>query len=114
MITLGIDSNNDLYVDTQGNIGIKKDLEAMGDIYVNKIQTNRGELVYDEGKGVDYFNTIFTDILYPDILQNQIISELEDTEKTQKVSAYTQEIKDNVYSYTVNCLTDYGELEING
>ena len=59
MITLGIDTNNDLYLTPQGNMGIKADLNAMGDIYINKSQTNKGELLYNTNGGIDFFNTIY-------------------------------------------------------
>ena len=114
MLTFGIDSNNDLYLTSQGNLGIKQDLEAMGDIYINKAQTRKGELIYDEEKGIDFFNTIFGEPCYPDVFQNQLISELENTDETQSVSGFTQEINNGVYAYTVNCQTTYGEITLNG
>ena len=114
MITFGINDNNDLFLDNSGNIAVKKDLAAMGDIYVNKIQTNKGEIFYNSEKGVDYFNTIFGEPCYPDLFQNDVISELKDTENTQKISGYTPEISNGVYKYTVNCQTDYGTVIING
>lgn len=114
MLTLGIDSNNDLYLTPQGNIGTKTDLDAMGDIFINKSQTNRGELIYNEDGGIDFFNTIFGEPCYPDIFQNQLISELENTEETQSVSGFTQEINNGVYLYTVNCQTSYGQVTLNG
>ncbi len=114
MITIGIDSNNDLYLTPQGDLGIKQDLEAMGDIYINKAQTRKGELIYDEEKGIDFFNTIFGEPCYSDLFQNQLISELEDTAETQNVSGYTQKTNNGIYSYTVNCQTSYGEITVNG
>lgn len=114
MLTFAINNNNDLYIDTNNNIALKTDLAAMGDIFVNKAQTNKGELVYNAEKGIDYFNTIFGEPCYPDLFQNDLINELENTAETQKISGYTQEIKDGVYSYTVNCQTSFGEISLNG
>ena len=114
MLTLGINSNNDLYLTPQGNLGTKTDLEAMGDIFINKSQTNRGELIYNQDSGIDFFNTIFGEPCYLDIFQNQLISELEDTAETQKISDFTQEITKGNYTYSVNCQTTYGQLNLQG
>ena len=114
MITLGINSNNDIFLTSQGSICVKQDLEAMGDIYINKSQTNRGELIYNTDKGIDFFNTIFGDPCYPDIYQNQLISELEDTEKTQRISNFISETEKNIFKYSVNCQTDYGQIILIG
>ena len=113
MLTFGINGNNDLYLTPQGNIGLKKDIEAMGDIFINKSQTNKGELLYSDS-GIDFFNTVFGEPCYPDVFQNQLISELENTAETQNVSGYTQKIENGVLNYTVNCQTTYGDITLNG
>ena len=114
MLTIAINSSNDIYLDPNGNIALKTDLEAMGDIYVNKAQTNKGELIYNAEKGIDYFNTIFGEPCYPDIFQNELISELENTAETIKITGFNQEISNGIYSYTVNCQTSYGDINLNG
>lgn len=114
MLTFAINKNNGLYLDSQGNIATKKDLDAMGDILVNKAQTVKGELQYDTGKGIDFFNTIFGDPSYPDLFQNQLLTELKNTDEVDGVSGFTAEIKDGVYSYTVNCKTSFGQVNLNG
>lgn len=114
MLTIGINDNNDIYLDAQGNLAAKKDLDAMGDILINKSQTNRGELQYDSEKGIDFFNTIFGEPCYPDLFQNQLTAELENTEAVQQVSGFNAEIKSGVYAYTVNIMTDYGQAALQG
>ena len=114
MKTLAINSDNDIYLDGSGNLAVKSGLKAMADIIVNKIQTNRGELMYNGGKGIDYFNTIFSSPCYPDLFQNQLISEIEETDAVQQVSSYDYKTENGVYSYTVKIMTDYGEAVING
>jgi hypothetical protein len=114
MKTIGINDNNDIYLTPSGNLAVKSDLEAMGDILVNKAQGNRGELQYDTEKGVDYFNTIFSSPCYPDLFQAQLVATLEDTDEVQKVSDYSAKIDGDVYSYSVNITTSYGEVALNG
>lgn len=114
VITFGIDSSNDLYLTPQGDIGIKQNLDAMGDIFINKSQTNKGEIIYNTQKGIDFFNTIFSEPCYPDVFQNQLISELEDTQETQSVSGFKQETINGNYTYSVNCQTSYGKITLQG
>lgn len=114
MKTIGIDDSNDIYLTPSGNLAIKSDLSAMGDILVNKAQGNRGELQYDTEKGVDYFNTIFSSPCYPDLFQAQLVATLEDTAEVQAVSDFSAEINEDIYSYSVNIATTYGEVALNG
>ena len=114
MLTIGINDSNDIFLDAQGNLAVKQDIEAMGDILINKSQTNRGELQYDDEKGIDFFNTIFGEPAYPDLFQNELLNELENTQAVQAVSDFTPGIKDGVYSYRVNVKTDYGQIALQG
>ena len=114
MKTLAINSDNDIFLDNSGNLAIAVDLKAMANIYTNKSQANLGELPYNTDKGIDFFNTIFSSPCYPDLFQNEVLTQLEDTEKTLEILNYTDEIKDDVYSYSVEILTEYGVIELNG
>lgn len=114
MKTIAINSNNDIYLDNFNNLALKNDLDAMGDIFVNKSQTNTGELLYNADKGVDFFNTVFSSPAYPDLFQHELINELKDTDSTQNVRDFVGEVQKNVYSYSVKIQTDYGELTLNG
>ena len=114
MKTIAINENNDIYLTPSGNLAIKTDLAAMGDILINKAQTNRGELIYDTAKGVDYFNTIFSSPCYPELFQQQLVSELENTDQVLEVSDYEAAVENNVYAYSVNITTTYGEVALNG
>lgn len=114
MQTISINQNNDIFLDETGNLAMSKNLDAMGNIFLNKSQTNKGELPYNTEKGIDFFNTVFSSPCYPDLFQNELLSELEDTEATQEVLNYTENTEDNIYSYSVDILTDYGQVTLNG
>lgn len=114
MQTIAINSNNDIYLDSSGNLAMKTDIEALGDILVNKSQTNQGELLYNSESGIDFFNTVFSSPAYPDLFQNQLLNQLENTEGVERISNYQAEQKNNTYSYTANIQTQYGEVILNG
>lgn len=114
MRTIGIDANNDIYIDNANNLAVKTNIEAMGDIFINKSQTNLGELLYNTEKGIDFFNTVFSSPTYTDLFQNEVITQLEDTEETQEVINFIGEIEENTYSYSVDIQTTYGKVSLNG
>ena len=114
MQTIAINTNNDIYIDNSGNLALKTNLSAMGDIFINKSQTNLGELSYDTEKGIDFFNTVFSSPTYLDLFQNEVITQLEDTEETQKVSNFNSTLEDDLYSYSVEIQTSYGKVTLNG
>lgn len=114
MKTIAINENNDIYLDNSGNLAIKTDLDAMGDICVNKSQTVQGELLFNQEKGIDFFNTIFSSPTYPDLFQNEVISQLEDTESVNTVNNFKGEASDGIYSYTTKIQTDFGQVVLNG
>lgn len=114
MRTIAINENNDIYLDNSGSLAIKTDLEAMGDICVNKSQTVQGELLYNQDKGIDFFNTIFSSPSYPDLFQNEVITQLEDTQSVNTVKNFRGEAHNGVYSYMVEVQTDFGQVVLNG
>ena len=114
MKTIAINSNNDIYIDPSNNLVIKNELAAMGDILVNKCQTNLGELLFNAVKGIDFFNTIFSSPSYPDLFQNQLITQIEQTDAVERIESYKEEIQNSVYSYKTEVQTEYGEVSLNG
>lgn len=114
MQTIGINEFNDIFIDNSNNLCIKKDLDAMGDIFVNKSQTVLGECLYDSDKGINFFNTIFDSPCYPDLFQNELITQLEDTEAVYEIKTFKDEITNNVYKYSVEIQTDFGKVALNG
>ena len=114
MQTIAINSDNDIYINSAGNLVVKTDLQAMGDIITNKSQTNINELLYNTEKGIDFFNTIFASPYYPDLFQAEVTAQIEDTDAVQKITDFTSSESDGVFSYTAKIQTDYGVVALNG
>ena len=114
MRTIAINQNNDIYTDSSGNLVIKQDIDAIGDILVNKCQTNQGELLFNTDKGIDFFNTIFNSPAYVDLFQSQLVTEIENTEAVQRINDYNANVNKDIYNYTVSVQTEYGSIELNG
>lgn len=114
MKTMSINENNDIYLTPSGNISIKTDIEALGDILVNKTQTNRGELQFDEEKGIDFLNTIFNSPAEIEFFESELINQIEDTDNVQNVYNFESETKSGIYSYKADIITDFGNITLNG
>lgn len=114
MITIAINENNDIYLNSSNNLMTKTDINALADILTTKSQTNLGELLYDTTKGIDFLGTIFNSPSEPAFFQSELIQQLEDTENVQSVYSFTSNTQDNVYSYTAEIISDYGNITLNG
>ena len=114
MKTISINENNDIYLTPSGNISIKTDIEALGDILVNKTQTNKGELQFDEEKGIDFLNTISPCPAEIEFSESELINQIEDTDSVQNVYNFESETKNGIYSYKADIITDFGNITLNG
>ena len=54
MITLGLDENWDVYVDSFGNIGVKKDSEQIAQDVSSSCRVFKGECRFDTTRGIEY------------------------------------------------------------
>ena len=114
MKTLATDNNNDLYVDAGGSIAIVSDIDALANISKNAVLTNRGELTYNVQFGIPYMETIFADLANTDIFQASIIQTLESLEGVERISSFSFEINNGIYSYQVEETTKFGTVILNG
>lgn len=114
MKTISINENNDIFLTPSGNISIKTGVEALGDILVNKTQTNKGELQFNEEKGIDFLNTIFNSPAEIEFFESELINQIEDTDSVQNVYNFESETKNGIYSYKADIITDFGNITLNG
>lgn len=114
MQTLSINNDNDLYINTIGNLVVTQDINALADISKNKVLTVLGEPQYNQEAGIPYFETIFTDTPKIDLFQTAVINTLENTENVNRVSNFNYTQSNGIFSYNLVEQTAYGEIELNG
>lgn len=114
MKTIGTNQNNDIYIDSSGNLAILTDINALANISKNAILTTQGEPQYNQENGIPYFETIFTDTPSIDLFQAAQIATLENLENVNRVEEYNYSQANNIFSYSVKIDTTYGEIIING
>ena len=114
MQTISINSNNDIYLGTNGNLAITQDINALADISKNKVLQNYGEALYNTLQGIPYFETMFTDNPKIDLFQAAVIETLENTDNIQRISNFDYTQENGVYSYSLIEHTTFGDITLNG
>ena len=59
MKTIGTNSDNDIYLDSLGNLAVLSDIDALSLVIKQRIQTVLGECQLATNVGVDYFGSVF-------------------------------------------------------
>ena len=114
MITISTDENNDIYINSSGDIATSLDINALANISKNVVLTTFGEPEYNQENGIPYFETIFTDTPKIDLFQAAAIDSLENIEEVEKVSNFEYAQNNGVFSYSLVENTTYGDIELNG
>lgn len=114
MITISTNENNDIFLDSSGNIATSTDINALANISKNKVLTTLGEPEYNQLEGIPYFETIFTDIPKIDLFQAAVIDTLESLDEVQRVTNFDYEQNNGVFSYSLIGKTIYGDIELQG
>ncbi len=121
--TFSVNSNNDIYIGEDGNLGISVDLQAIIFICENKAKTRLGEMIFEIKSGIPYLETIFSEPKNYEKFKFSLRTALENTEGVLKVIEISlEEIIDpnspdekrNVLSYTTTIVTRFGQGIVNG
>lgn len=114
MITITTNQNNDIYIDSSGNLATQTDINALANVSRNVVLTALGEPQYNQQNGIPYFETVFTDTPKIDLLQAAQVAALENLENVNRVSNYEYKQKNGVYSYSLIEHTTFGDIQLNG
>lgn len=114
MQTISVNQNNDIYVDTSGNIAMGKDKYALSDICKNKVLTTLGEPEYNQTAGIPYFETVFCDTPKIDLFQTAVIETIEQTDNVNRVTNFDYDQDNGVLSYSLIINSDFGDIQLNG
>lgn len=116
MTGIALDETNDIYIDSNGNLVLCKDIEAVKTAVSCATKTNYGEVILNTNLGIPYFETIFT--AHPDIeLWKSYMKEtILRIPKVLGIIAFKTYIdyQKSLLRYAVVINTEYGTEEING
>lgn len=114
MQTIATNKVNDIYLNKANNLEISTDAIALANVAKNTALTQYGEPEFNQEIGIPYLTTIFTDTPLLDIFQAATTFELANVENVIRVKNFDYKIEKDIFKYTVDLETTYGEITLNG
>lgn len=107
-ITIGVNENNDIFVNSDGNLDMQIDLPATLQACAQISKAQLGEIIYSAQQGIPNFETVWNGVpnmaQWEAALRNAILS----IEGVVNILNLTTSLANNVLSYTAEILTIYG------
>lgn len=113
MKTILVDDNGDR-VTKDGLFVYLIDLPALTQTCEQAMKQQLKELQYDQTKGIEYFNNVFTGTPNFQLFESQARNQILNINGVTGISSFTYEQIDNELSYTATIETIYGSGGING
>ena len=113
MRTISVDDNGDR-VTKNGLFVYLIDIEAVQQTCEQAVQQQLKELQYDQTKGIEYFNNVFTGTPNFQLFESQARNQILNIDGVTGISSFTYEQVDNELLYSATIKTIYGNGEING
>ena len=112
MKSFAVDSNNDLFLDRRGNIAMSYDLDAVMQNLEHIMQSVLGEMVLALGRGLPYFETVWTAQklrLFETYARRRLLAE----PGVEAVEHFSASQEGDVLRYHVIVRTAYGQGVLN-
>jgi len=113
MKTILVDDNGDR-VTKNGLFVYLNNLSALAQTCEQVMKQQLNELQYDQTKGIEYFNNVFTGTPNFQLFEAQARNEMLSVDGVNGISSFTYEQVDNELLYTATIETIYGSGGING
>lgn len=111
--TLGINSNNDIYLGSDGNIAVLSGIQAVKDACKTATQALLGEMVLATNQGIPYFQAVFIGTPKYAIYVAYLRSTLLGVPGVKKVKSLEMRVSNNTLGYTATIETDFGTVDLN-
>lgn len=112
MKTVKVDSNGDR-VTKNGLFVYLYDIDALTQTCEQTMKTQVNQLQYDQTKGIEYFNNVFTGNANLQLFEAQAREQLLNLDGVTSITSFTYSQTDNELSYTATINTIYGDITIN-
>lgn len=104
----------DLFVDEFGNIGMASDIEALNFITINVSRSVRGEMIYNQDRGIPYFSTLFSSPANVPLWEYYVKEEIKKVPGVEDVTDFETRLTGDTIEYTMTINTLSGALTVNG
>lgn len=113
-LTLGLNSSNDIYLGTDGNIVLLSGIEAVGGACYTISKTRLGEMVLSNTQGIPYFQSLWNGTPNLKIWESYLVAQLQNVLGVTGVQSVTTSINNNALNYIATIQTQYGVTTITG
>lgn len=110
--SIQMDSNNDILLDSAGNIVMITDIDAMKQDVRSATLMRLGEDIYNVNSGVGFFEYIFTPQQSYDDARKSLITAITSSPDVISVESLELTIVDNTFEFVAQINSIYGQLTV--
>ncbi|MBP5286390.1 MAG: hypothetical protein J6Z08_00650 [Elusimicrobiales bacterium] len=114
MRTMAVNSDNDIYLDSNGNLAISEGLEAAAQGALHAARTDYKEVPLDMQRGIPYLAVLLGERPNIGLFEQFLRQEVERLPYIKETGEFTANVKNGTMSYELEITTDFGETSING
>lgn len=108
-VTIETNENNDLYLPDGRNLSIINGLDALKQNIRHAHLMRKGEDLYDQSNGVDYFGTVFNSPKDIDGARQSIANAILKKEDVQSIETLEISFEGDVMNFAAQIITVYGD-----
>ncbi|MDE2100246.1 MAG: hypothetical protein KGL39_23550 [Patescibacteria group bacterium] len=112
--TLSLNSNNDLYLDSAGNLQLLTGIDAVAAVCNTAAQTQLGECVLATGQGLPNFQSLWVGVPDYQIWQSYLENTLLEVPGVSGIQSITLTKTAGVLNYIANINSIYGSTTVQG
>lgn len=112
MKAIKVDKNRDIVV-IAGKIQFVYDIDVIKQNCIHAVLQLKKELNYEQSKGIDYFDNVFTSNVNLQRFEAQIRDNLKNVNGVLSIESLTKNIQGSVLAYSVKIKTTFGDMNIN-
>lgn len=114
MLSIITDENNDLQLDSVGNIKMDVGAEAYRQHLINRIRLQQYEYPYDLTRGINWLGYVLGHNVNLAIWESQLLELVNGISFVNEIVDWRYEIDNTNLQFKLVVDTDYGEIELKG
>lgn len=113
-VTFALNSNNDIYLDSSGNLAILTGLQAVEQCCATASKAQLGEMILETGLGIPNFQAIWVGSPNYSLWQSYLVTALNNVIGVNEVVSVQFSAEQGILSYTATIASQFGAAEIQG